>query len=429
MHSFIFLFHRNDTIDHLLDQLPLSSAGDFKKCIPFERLTVELAVFWLSIVEYVQQIDANNDNSCGGGGGSVDDDDENEVEDQLQHVICELSTFCEYLSKYISYMRDTATEDSIESWNTQENEYKLHILIEILMKFDLGDEIGRQNLNTFIKDVLYTQFLGENVVQKLVNCVENLIPESNARLQYFIDIIRSIIEPSPSINFSDPAITALIDSIKDPDINISIVQLKTRIMELCEQEYELKRAKEFIQLEKVTEDLAAANEEFLNTLNAYALTDPNVEINNTILTSLNSKKVSKESIQHCLEICFFAVCSKCAISLTPMLTPDMFKLYADFVQPHMKSQQMEIRDRALKCGIAFSMLNQTFAKEVYEELYQQFIRHHQPRLWTTAVNGVCEMFDRYGEFFSHFFSSKIFQSKLSFCAVFVGGIFSIEFRY
>lgn len=379
----------------------MSAAGDFKNCIPFEQLTVELAVFWLSIVEYVQHIDATANDTAG---DVVDDDDE--VEGQLQNVICELSTFCEYLSKYISYMRDTATEDSIESWNAQENEYKLHILIEILMKFDLGDEIGRQNLYTFIKDVLYTQILGENVVQKLVNCVENLIPDSNARQQYFIDIIRSIIEPSPSINFSDPAITALIDSIKDPDINISIVQLKSRIMELCEQEYELKRIKEFTLLEKVTEDLAAANEEFLQILNGYAETDPNVEINNTILTSLNSKKVSKESIQHCLEICFFVVSSKCPITLIP----DMFKLYADFVQPHMKSQHMEIRDRALKCGIAFSMLSQSLAKDVYDELYQQFIRHHQPRLWTTAVNGVCEMFDRYGKYRV----SAIFHRRFSF---------------
>lgn len=359
--------------------MPLSANGEFVKCIPFDQLTVELAVFWLGIVEYVQEIDTNEDD-----------------EDQLQHVICELSTFCEYLSKYINYMRESDTEDS-ESWNAQENEYKLHILIEILMKFDLGDEVGRQNLNTFIKDVLYTQILGENVVQKLVNCVENLIPDSNARQQYFIDIIRSIVEPSPSINFSDPAITALIDSIKDPDVNISIVQLKSRIMELCEQEYELKRAKDVTSLEKVTEDLGACNEEFMNILNRYALTDSNVEMNNTILTSLNSKKVSKESIQHCLEICFFTVCSKCTISLTP----DMFKLYADFVQPHMKSQHMEIRDRALKCGIAFSMLSQSLAKDVHEELYHQFVRHHQTRIWTTAINGICEMFDKYGKYILH----------------------------
>lgn len=373
---FLFAPFRTDSIDNLLDQLPLSASGDFVKTIPFDQLTVELAVYWLAIVEFIQQTDTNEDD-----------------EDQLQHVICELSTFCEYLSKYINYMRETDTTDT-ESWNAQENEYKLHILIEILMRFDLGDEIGRQNLNTFIIKVLTTQILGENAVQKLVSCVESLIPESNGRLQYFIDIIRNIIEPSSSINFSDPAITALIDSITDPDININIVQMKSRIMELCEQEYELKNRKDFDMLEKVTEELAICNEEFLNILNSYSSSDPNAELNKTVLASLNSKKVSRESISHCLQICFYTVCSKCTISLTP----DMFKLYADFVQPHMKSQHMEVRDRALKCGIAFSMLSQSLAKDVHLELYQQFVRHHHVRLWTTAVNGICEMFDRYGNY-------------------------------
>lgn len=343
-------------------------------CIPFEKLTVELAVFWLAVVEFVQQTDTN----------------EEDDEDQLQHVICELSTFCEYLSKYINFIKESATEDS-ESWNAQENQYKLHILIEILLKFDLGDEIGRQNLNAFVSKVLSTQILGESVVQKLVDCVENLIPDSNTRLQYFIDIIRSIIEPSSTIDVSDPSITALLDSIKDPEIKVKIGQLKLRILELREQENELSNAKDYAMLEKTTEDLATSNEEFLTILNAYTSSD-NSELNNTVLTSLNSKKVSKESILHCLEICFFTVCSK----RTTSLTPNMFKLYEDFVQRHLKSQHMEIRDRALKCGIAFSMLYQSLAKDVHEELYQQFVRHHQPRLWTTAVNGICEMFDKYG---------------------------------
>lgn len=357
-----------------MDQLPLSTSGEFVMCIPFEKLTVELIVFWLAIVEYVQQTDTNEDD-----------------EDQLQHVICELSVFCEYLSKYINYIREAATEDS-ESWNAQENQYKLHILIEILMKFDLGDEIGRQNLNGFVSKVLSTQILGENVVQKLVNCVENLIPDSSARLQYFIDIIRSIIEPSSSIDVSDPSITALLDSIKDPEIKVKIGQLKLRILELREQENELTKDKDYTMLERVTEDLAVCNEEFSNILNAYTSSD-NSELNTTVLTSLNTKKVSRESILHCLEICFFTVCSKSTISLMP----NMFKLYEDFVQRHLKSQHMEIRDRALKCGVAFSMLYQPLAKEIHEELYQQFILHYNTCVWTTSVTGICEMVDRYGK--------------------------------
>lgn len=359
--------------------MPLANNGDFVKCIPFEKLTVELVVYWLSLVEYIQETDINED----------------EEDDQLQHVICELTTFCEYLTKYISYIRESASDDP-ESWESQENQYKLHLLIEILLKFDLGDEIGRQNLNAFVSKVLSSQLLGENIIKKLVHCVESLIPDLDARLQYFIEIIRSVIDPSSSIDVSDPSIAALLDSIKDPEIKVKIGHLKLQIMDLREQESDLTKNRNFIRLESVTEELAACNEEFFGLLNTYSDTTETLPTT-TELTTLNSKKVSKEWILHCLEIYFFAVCSY----QTTSLTPNMFKLYEDFVQRHMKSQHMEIRDRALKCGIACSMLYEHLAKDVHEELYQQFVRHHQPRLWTTAVNGICEMFDKYGiDFFS-----------------------------
>lgn len=380
----IFLFrccylhrYRNDSIENLLEQLPLSKAGGFTKCIPFEKLSVEIIVYWLALVEYIQQTDTNEDE-----------------EDQLQYVICELSTFCEYLTEYINYIRETPAEDP-ESWDIQEDQYRLCLLIEILLRFDLGDEIGRQNLNTFVSKVLSTQILGENIVQKLVHCVENLITDLDARLQYFIDIIRGIIDPCSSIDVSDPSIAMLLDNIKDPEKKLKIGHLKLEIMDLREQESELSKNKDYIRLEKVIEDLAARNEEFLNLLNTCS----DSMATSTTISELNSntKKVSKEWTLHCLEICFYAVCSK----QTTSLTPNMFKLYEDFVQRHMKSQHMEIRDRALTCGIACSMLYEHLAKDVHQELYLQFVRHHQPRLWTTAVNGICEMFDRYGiEFFA-----------------------------
>lgn len=342
-------------------------------------MTVELVVYWLSLVEYIQETDNN----------------QSEEDDQLQDIICELTTFCEYLTKYINYIRETATNDP-ESWETQENQYKLNLLIEILLKFDLGDEIGRQNLDAFVSKVLSSQLLGENIVRKLVRCVENLIPDLDARHQYFIEVIRSIIDPCSSIDVSDPSITALLDSIKDPEIKVKIGQLKLQIMDLREQESEFTKNRNFATLESVSEKLAACNENFFSMLNTYSDTAATLPASSE-LTSLNSKKVSKEWILHCLEIYFFAVCSK----QTTSLTQNMFKLYEDFVQRHMKSQHMEVRDRALKCGISCSMLYEPLAKDVHQELYQQFVRHHQPRLWTTAVNGICEMFDKYGiDFFT-----------------------------
>lgn len=375
---------RNDSIDSLIERLPLSTNGEFVKCIPFEKLTVELIVYWLSIVEFIQKTDTNEDE-----------------EDQLQYAICELTVFCDYLTKYIGYIKeikDLATDSETAEWLELESQYKLQLLIEILLTFDLGDEIGRQNLNAFVSKVLSTQILGASCVEKLVKCVENIIPDSDARLQYFVDIIRGVIDPSSAVDISEPSITMLLENIRDPDTRIKVSELKLRIMELREAESDSTNAKDYVNLEKVTEKLNGCNEEFLTILNTYtgdatlASSTTMTELNSTVLTSLNVKKVSKEWILHALEICFFAVCSR----RTSSLTPNIKQLYEDFVRRHMKSAHMEIRDRALKCGIAFSLLYEQLAKDVHGELYQQFVRHHQPRLWTTAVTGISEMYDKYG---------------------------------
>lgn len=59
--------------------MPLATEGNFAKCVPFNKLSVEVAVYWLSLIEYLQ---------------TVDDDD-----DRLEDTICELSTFCNYVAE------------------------------------------------------------------------------------------------------------------------------------------------------------------------------------------------------------------------------------------------------------------------------------------------------------------------------------------
>lgn len=85
---FVICFDRNESFDKLTACLPLTpEGGEFGKCIPFEVLTVELAVYWAASIEYLQSIANQTDINA-------DDDDEH-----LQKYICELSTFCDYLMK------------------------------------------------------------------------------------------------------------------------------------------------------------------------------------------------------------------------------------------------------------------------------------------------------------------------------------------
>lgn len=62
----------------------------------------------------------------------------------------------------------------------------------------------------------------------------------------------------------------------------------------------------------------------------------------------------------------------------------------------MASNQIAIRDWALKCGAAFSMLYEPLAKDVFDELYAQFFKNHNIRIWETAITCIFELLDRYG---------------------------------
>lgn len=294
--------------------------------------------------------------------------------------------FCKYISN---------TTD-MDRWTIQENQYKFLILIEILLAFDLGDETGRQNLKQLISNVLMTQIVGEYIASKLVKCVENMIPDLETRLQYFVDITRGVIDPTGSIDFSDKAVAALIDSIKDPNAKVKISALKFKILDLREQESNAQIEKNYGVVEKIADDLVACNEDLVRMLNKFISTnmvsngapDAHAEL----LASFQPKKLSLEAIQQCLQINFYAVSSK----QTHRLTPNMCKLYQDFIRRQMESKQMVIRDWALKCGTAFSMLYEQLAKDVYTELNLQILRHQTARIWITSISAIFELIDRYG---------------------------------
>lgn len=391
---------RRDAVEELIKALPLTAEGEIEKCIPFSELSVEMAVYWLSLIEFLQEVNFESDD-----------------EDRLQDAICELSTFCDYLTKYVSilfarwppcnhsielfsdfrfsnYMKQAASEtDENQGWTIQENQYKFQILIEILLKFDLGDEIGRRNLKTYIMNILSTETLEEGTIQKLVQCVENLIPELNERLQYFIDIVRSVIEPNSSIDFTNKAITQFVDNIRDPNIKVQVSALKLKILELREQETNASIEKDYTRLEKVSEELNGYTEEFIRLVNEYtAASNENSDLSAHLPNLSSTRKLSVESITHCLQICFYAIASK----HTETLTPNMCHLYEDFIRRQMKSKQMVIRDWAIRCGATCSMLYENLTKDVYTELYMQFYLHHNTRIWTTSISATFELIDKYG---------------------------------
>lgn len=79
---FFLLFSESKSIDELIAALPFAQSTDptaDEKVIPIQNLTIEGALFWMSLVEYIQK--------------------KNDEDDRLEDVICDLSTFCDYVEK------------------------------------------------------------------------------------------------------------------------------------------------------------------------------------------------------------------------------------------------------------------------------------------------------------------------------------------
>lgn len=54
-----------------------------------------------------------------------------------------------------------------------------------------------------------------------------------------------------------------------------------------------------------------------------------------------------------------------------------------------------IRSWALKCGTAFGQLNEEWAKEIFETLYQQLFANQADLVCTTVISGIFELIDHY----------------------------------
>lgn len=223
--------------------------------------------------------------------------------------------------------------------------------------------------------------LEEEIVRKLVLAMENLIPESNERLQFFVDLVRSC-TTDQSIDLSKNSIGSILSKIvNNPDLKIKITQLRLEILDLRERKMMANHGKDYQKVHDINEQLTTRNDDLLILLNEI---DPE--------SPMFTTKMTYESILQCLQICFYTVASK----RTRTLTPNMCQLYKDFVRIQTESKNMCVRNWALKCDIAYSMLYEQLAKDAYNRLTHQFYQHHNACIWITSIKGIFELTDKYG---------------------------------
>ncbi|ALC40799.1 Cap-G [Drosophila busckii] len=356
----LVIFEQNEPRE-LLELLPLSEDCELHRCIPQEALTVELVLYWQVLSEYLQEQQA----------------------DEFELVLPELSVFCDYIKKFCQFQ-----VPDMDKFAQLEFQGMLLSLVEILRTYDLGDEIGRNNLRELITHLLKECQLEHKIVFVLVRCVEQLMPDMHSYMQYFIDITYEICELNKKQNdlVHDRSLMDKLLVGQDTALVMRINSLKVKILELEEQEENFVRQKEYIRAKAVSDERNVVTEEYTE------LVRPLYEQHGELNLPSRPKLSKQERVLKGLYIVFYMVTSKQVQSLNPSLC----KLYKDFICRHLASTEMDICEWAIKCGTTFSLLYEPYIKEVSDVIVDQFYKDNNLRLLETAAHCILELIDHYG---------------------------------
>ncbi|KAH8371869.1 hypothetical protein KR093_009194 [Drosophila rubida] len=356
----LVIFDQHDN-KMLLKQLPLSEDCELHRCVPHEALTVELLLYWQCLSSYLQH----------------------KMADEFELILPELSVFCDYIKKFCQFQKP-----EMDKFAQIEFQCMLLSLVEMLQTYDLGDEIGRGNMRELITHLLKECLLDHKIIAVLVRCMELLISDVSARMQYFIDIIYEICELNAKQNdlVHDRSLIDKLLGDGDTALVMNLNSLKVKILELEELEENFVRQKEYIRAQAVNDEKIAVTEEYTD------LIQPLLEKHGVVELPPRPKLSKQERVLKGLQISFHMVASEHVTSLNPSIC----KLYKDFVCRHLASSEMDIFEWAIKCGTTFSIFYEAYTKEVFDVVVDQFYKDNNLRLCETAAQCLFELMDHYG---------------------------------
>uniref|UniRef100_A0A182QAY6 Nuclear condensin complex subunit 3 C-terminal domain-containing protein n=1 Tax=Anopheles farauti TaxID=69004 RepID=A0A182QAY6_9DIPT len=372
------------------------------KTVPLAELTIERAICWQAMLEYLQQADS----------------------DELEDYMGELSQFCDYIKTLVenpaalvallastspsASNNSTVVPSTSSTFASQPGEtmdklqqlyfqYILQILLEIVLMYDFNDEFGREHLKTVLARLLRNETLFEVNVRLIMETFERLITDVEQRLNFFVELVNSVLEPPchDVTNTSRQLIDRYLEQHPEQTLlKMQITTLRMKILELEEQN------------ELANEELNVCNETYANLVKPLVLEmtqnggggNDSDAVSMSLLrdTVLRTRRVTQATIEKCLQICFYLVNSPSVATLRLQVC----ELYRSFISRHVQSVHLSTRNWALRASTAFSMLYDGLSKETFQLLYDQLLNTASTRLWKTAIECAFELLDRYGlEFF------------------------------
>ncbi|KAL1377582.1 hypothetical protein pipiens_016165 [Culex pipiens pipiens] len=194
------------------------------KTIPLKNLTIKTAICWQALLEFLQHTES----------------------DVLDAYIVDLTAFCNYIKNFAdtptlcNYIRQLAYDPSMTTDKLQNMYFQsmMQVLLEIAASYDLGDEVGRENLKKVLAEMLACGDLGEGNVKTIMVIFERLVGDVEERFRFCVDLINGILEPSRAdvSNTSRSLVDEYLEKNPDKSLQMKISSLRLNIMDLKEQE-------------------------------------------------------------------------------------------------------------------------------------------------------------------------------------------------
>ncbi|EDS44724.1 mRNA (guanine-7-)methyltransferase [Culex quinquefasciatus] len=194
------------------------------KTIPLKNLTIKTAICWQTLLEFLQHTES----------------------DVLDAYIVDLTAFCNYIKNFAdtptlcNYIRQLAYDPSMTTDKLQNMYFQsmMQVLLEIAASYDLGDEVGRENLKKVLAEMLACGDLGEGNVKTIMSIFERLVGDVEERFRFCVDFINGILEPSRAdvSNTSRSLVDEYLEKNPDKSLQMKISSLRLNIMDLKKQE-------------------------------------------------------------------------------------------------------------------------------------------------------------------------------------------------
>ncbi|CAD1469487.1 unnamed protein product [Heterotrigona itama] len=340
---------KNTSLNTLLEQLPIDKET---KLIPVNKLTSETVLYWRCLVKYLQN------GSC---------------TEELERILPELSTFCNYISDFLM----TISTPQNETWVNHMHKFILLQLFEITTTYDLSDEVGRKNLNDLIRNILMGNFWTEKIIECVVAHLQYIIPDVHTRLDTLANIISEIRLPLKEVMTQTQ-----ISEEQQHEINIKRAKLKVQLLELKEEEYQAIQDKQYLEADNLKNQINKLNEEIIKLSEK-----PQTE---TIINEEIKEKSDSATMIKCLTI----ICTmmQSVTALTPTL-----KSFMQIALDSLDHPSDTVHILALKAVSICCILNKELAKQHIMMLFLQFsLEQENLDIWIAALKGIFDLLLLYG---------------------------------